>query len=307
MKILALLVFCLSFGLAPMPVAPPSDACKRLSPYAQRTGFDISKSGFSTSERRLKGLVLVEFAADQNPAHNKNHQHPSWTKAGAMGPIAIDEDGAVFVAPVPMINVLDNPPALQNKLYRVSPLSGEMSVFVNLPAFEVPNGKPATEKNPFGLLGLVYDCESKILYASSVAHSTAEQEVGRVFAIEKNSANVLDKLEGLDIMGICPSDVTGQKRLYLGKCRTSDVFSVGLLPDGRLNKNDLRKELSIEGLGERGDDRVRKIRFNERGDMVLKGIEFFYNLIAPTEKQETTYNFRYDATARQWRFVSYGG
>ena len=286
-------------------LSPPSDGCKRLPPFTQKMGFDVARAAFSTSEKRVKGLVYVELSNDSKK-ESRTYQDPSWKKFGAMGPIAIDEDGAVFVAPVPMINVLDNPTDKQNILYRVSPMSGAMSQFVNLPSFSVPNKKFLPEKNPFGLLGLTYDCDTKLIYAASVANSSPESEVGRLFVIEKTKGEVVDMLDGIDAMGIGVSDATGQKRLYVGKTRTSDIVSIGLSPDGKLNKSDIKLEASLDGLGERGDDRARKIRFSDKGEMTVRGIEFFYNLIAPTEKQETAYNFRYDAAAKQWRFYNYG-
>jgi hypothetical protein len=34
--------------------------------------------------------------------------------------------------------------------------------------------------------------------------------------------------------------------------------------------------------------------------MIVAGIEFSVNLIAPTEKQETIYRFIYDSKAQKW-------
>ena len=36
--------------------------------------------------------------------------------------------------------------------------------------------------------------------------------------------------------------------------------------------------------------------------MIVFGIEFGFNLIAPTEKQETVYRFRYDAAKDAWNY-----
>ena len=65
-----------------------------------------------------------------------------------------------------------------------------------------------------------------------------------------------------------------------------------------------RLEVSIEGLGPHGDDRARKIRFNEQGEMTLSAIEFFYNLSNPPNQfADMTYVFKYDVATKKWQFV----
>jgi hypothetical protein len=45
---------------------------------------------------------------------------------------------------------------------------------------------------------------------------------------------------------------------------------------------------------------ARKIRFSPDGTMTITGIEFYFNLTAPTEKQETVYQFRYVPAQQKW-------
>ena len=42
---------------------------------------------------------------------------------------------------------------------------------------------------------------------------------------------------------------------------------------------------------------------DKNGNMIIFGIEFNYNLTAPTEKQETIYRFRYDVEEKKWVLV----
>lgn len=271
--------------------------CKALSPLVNNTPINSEKAAFSTSERKIAGLVLVEFA-DINDINSvvKHYQHPSWKSAGWLGPLAFDALGNIYVTPAPTVNTLSNPPEKQNIIYKVDGKTGDMQPFIDLPKPEM------SETNPYGLLGLVYDCETRFLYASSVAGSTIDKELGRIFSIstENGTAKVVDYIDNIDAMGLCPVYINGEKRLFLGKTRTSDIYSVVINDDGSFDKKTLRRETTLADAGPRGDDRVRKIRFSAQGEMIVAGIEFYYNLIAPTEKQETNYLFRYNMLDHIW-------
>ena len=66
-----------------------------------------------------------------------------------------------------------------------------------------------------------------------------------------------------------------------------------------------KREILFENIGSRGDDKARRINFvqNAQGfEMDVFGIEFGFNLIAPTEKQETIYRYRYDLAKDGWDY-----
>jgi hypothetical protein len=214
-----------------------------------------------------------------------------------MGAITTDGQGNAYTAPIPVINVLDNPPGKQNIVYRVDSKTAVMAPLTNLP------GADSTAKeNVYGLLGLYYDCHAQKLYASSVAGSTRDKEKGVIYLVDPNDGKVLDKLTGMDAMGLCTGGVTGTKRLYFGSSRIPAVYSAELTKEGKF-KGGVQKELSLDMLGPRGDDKARRIRFDKNGDMLISGVEFNYNLTAPTEKQETQYRFRYDEEEKKWEQV----
>jgi hypothetical protein len=58
-----------------------------------------------------------------------------------MGPITTDESGNTYIAPVPTVNVLDNPLDQQNIIYKVESSSGEMKPFINLMEKNFPNNR----------------------------------------------------------------------------------------------------------------------------------------------------------------------
>jgi outer membrane protein assembly factor BamB len=182
----------------------------------------------------------------------------------------------------------------QNIIYKVDSRTAEMAPFVKIPAPPVANNK-----NPYGLLGLYFDCSAKILYASSIYGSDEHDERGVIYAIDPKTGKVMDSYKGIDAMGLCVGGITGQKKLYIGSSRTTNVYSIELLKNGKFT-GSLNQEFSLDMLGPRGDDKARKIRFDINGTMLVSGIEFNYNLAAVTEKQETLYRFRYNNEEKKW-------
>ncbi len=272
--------------------------CQRQPQFLAGTGFNTKRSALSTSESKIKGLVLVQLPERQgDTAGRKTWQHPSWKNFGWMGPVTTDELGNAYTAPIPVINILDNPPGKQNIVYKVDSKTAVMT-----PLADLPGADSAAKGNVFGLLGLYYDCHAKKLYASSVAGSDRLTEKGIIYLLDSENGKVLDKLTGMDAMGLCTGGVTGTKRLYFGSSRNTAVYSVQLTKSGEF-KGSPQKEFSLDMLGPRGDDKARRMRFDKNGDLLVHGVEFNYNLTAPTEKQETIYRFRYDEEGKKWEEV----
>lgn len=275
-----------------------SNDCKVQPAFIKSIGFNPASSAFSTSENRKMGLWLLQFNTngDTSNGGRKIYQHPSWKSAGWLGPIQIDPKGNCFVGPIPVINLIDNPPAKQNIIYKVDATSGEMKPFVELPVAE--NISPT---NPYGILGFAYLCESNILYTSTVQGSTRDKENGFIYAIETSTGKIIDKLASVDALGIGISYIEGKRKLYFGSARTPEVFSIIIDKNGKFKGNP-SLEISISDLGPRGDDKARKIRFDKNGNMLIYAVAFNYNLTAPTEKQETLYSFSWNEEEKKWTF-----
>ena len=242
------------------------------------------------------GLVLVENEGIPGRPLLRYYQHPSWKKGGWLASILLDETGAVFITPAPFINILDNTLSNQNTVYRVDGNTGIMDEFIRLP---LPDS--VTVNNAYGIIGMAYLCEAGVLYVSTVLGSDRFAERGGLYAIDVKSKKIIDKITGKDIMGMGISYITGQRRLYFGTGRSSAIFSVKLNKDGRF-AGELKEECSLAGLGSRGDDKVRRIRTDDKGNLLINGVDFNYNLIAPREKQETVYFFVYDQALKLWQY-----
>lgn len=267
------------------------------APYIQQQGFDATRCALSSSVRKMKGVVLVELPATPNDTP-RTWQHPSWDDYGYMGAITTDEKGNAFTAPIPVVNVLDNPFSLINRIYKIDANTADMKLFSTLP---IPDSsKPIV---PFGVLGVYFDIHSNKLYASSVAGSTRDEENGVIYCIDPLSGKVIEELKGHDAMSLFVGGFTGEKRLYFGSARTSEIFSIELSKNGSF-KGDVKTETTLEQLGPRGDDKARRIRFDKNGYMNITGVEFNFSLAANSEVAESHYQFGYNQDEKKWVFMN---
>src|ERR1044072_1753468 len=144
--------------------------CQRSPQFLAGLNFG-NRAALSTSEKARPGLWMIEG--------DHRYQHPSWKKAGFLAPIERDQDGNIYVAPAPFINVLLNPAAEQNAVWRVDSKTQEMAKFLDL-----PRNAGGNEQNAFGTLDLAYDCDTQALYVSSVFGSTRDKEQGKIYRID---------------------------------------------------------------------------------------------------------------------------
>ncbi len=272
------------------------DQCRRQPHYVQKMGFSPGKSYLSTSERHIMGVVLMESDQPGNPNARitKRAQKESWKNKGFLGAISTDEFGNSYILPTAKVNTLYNKPEFQNSIYRLDSETGELNVFIDLP-YEV---KPGAQ-NPFGLLGSFYDCTTKQLFVSSVAGSDYNVERGKIYVVDVNQKTHKVIYKNKDFYGLAVHMQYGKKILYLASARSGDLYSLTL--DPQLNPvGELKKELSIDGLGPRGDDRIRKIRFSSNGQMILNTVLFYYNLTAPSQDQQSTFVYEWDNKLSKW-------
>lgn len=280
--------------------------CQKEPAFILKYGLDPLWSALSTSEKHRKGLVLVELiktGTESKPSANtfrgRIFQDSSWTKAGWLSGISLDAAGNVYTIPAPLVSVLDNPPQNQNSIFRIDAQTGIMQKWLQLPLKKYESGN-----SPYGLMGISFDCNSGTLFAASIAGSKRFQEKGIIYSIEALSKKIKDSLVGIDAIGLTLYfDPAGKKRLLFGKARTGEIWSIVIDQNARFLKNSLQKELSLEGLGPRGDDKARKIRY-ANGILSINGIAFNYNLQASSEKPETVYDFKWQEGNKKWQLVN---
>lgn len=274
--------------------------CKANPQYILNTKLDFKNYIITTSDRFNKGLIFVNN--DSLSLHQKKpyfFQNPSWKKFGYLGSFAINEKAEIYVIPVPTINVLENPKKDQNTILKVDNMLGEMKPYIVL-----PSNKLLVQGNSFGLLGIHYDCGSKILYATTVYNSTRKEEKGVIYAIDTKPTIpiIIDSITNIDAFGISIVKIKSSKILLFGSARNSNVMGVVLDSTGKFT-NKRRVALTIENIGPRGDDKCRKIKLNDEGELIIYGVEFNWNLTAPTDRQETEYYFNWDMATSNFKLI----
>jgi hypothetical protein len=291
LALLGLLAALRSRETAPAGVAgadvSAANGCQGFPQFAPSYGFTGGVI-IDTSIPDRMGLVL------RDPSQpGKGFQHPSWTKAGNLGPFATDKDGNVYVGPVPKINLLDNPLAGANTIWKVDTTSAEMQPLLDLPA-----AAPPSERNPFGILGLAYDCDTKTLYASSVAGSGPTSEVGRLYQIDLVARKVVSQLDGVDALSIVVAHTPEGRRLFYGAARQGLIFSVGLDERGSFTGTP-RQEVDMAALGADPSERARRLVVSDNA-LDITGIPFTFSLAVRGSDAAKHHAARYDATTSTW-------
>jgi hypothetical protein len=274
------------------------NSCKRPPAFVARLGLGAN-AALSTSERDLLGLAVITQGAN---GQRQNHwQHPSWRMAGNLSAFAIDARGDIYVIPAPRVNLLENPPPTQNRLYRVDSESAEMRLLL-----EFPVADPVSQRNPFAGLGLSYDCALDSVFLSSVAGSTPSAQKGRIFRIAlRPTAKIASVLDGFDALSVLSVDAISGPALLLGSARNSEVSMQPLAANGDFLP--VQRPVAIfdlTGIGPEGNDRARKFEINSDATITVRGMRFAYNLAQPpAQAKPTIYRFQFDLAQGRYVFL----
>jgi hypothetical protein len=271
-----------------------TEQCVRQPLFVVNLGFKTERSSFSTTQNYIKGLSLLEFPVNPADTISRVYQHESWKQQGWMGSITTGADGTVYTAPIPKINTLERPLSKMHKLYKVNYRTGLMTELCELPKADTSAGVV-----PYGVLGVYYDCHANKIYASSVAGSTRDAVAGNIYMINPTNGAIEDELKGIDAMGLFVAGITGEKRLYFGNARNSEIKSIQLSKNGKF-KGQPKVEFTLDQLGPRGDDKARRIRLDKNGNLMIYGVEFNFSLAAQTIVPQSLYEFSYNG--EKWIF-----
>jgi len=240
-----------------------------------------------------KGLELIEPGPNNDLSNGRHYQDPSWTMGGYLGVFVTDKNGNVYLAPSPRISLIDNPPDKANILYKVDTNTGIMSKWIDLPAAANPS-----PENPYGILALTYDCDTNSLYVSTVMGSTRDKTMGRIYQVDVASGKVVNEYDNTDAFGVAVFNQPEGKRLYFGSARQPEVYSIALDDKGHFWGTP-QLEFFLNG----AYNRPRRIEFDPRGNLLVRGIDFNFTLSATSEDRRTDYLFQYDPTTKKWRQV----
>lgn len=269
------------------------DSCRANPKFMAKTGLG-RQTAIDSRQRGFMGLRLQDMQS------GKTWQHETWDDAGHVGAFERDRQGNIYVAPTPEVSLTENPPELQNRIYKIDAQTAEMTLFMALPWASQPS-----PSNPFGVLGLAYDCNTDSLYASSVAGSSAKQEKGRIYQIDVKNKKIINQLDNMDAIGVGVFNGKKDKRLFYGEARSSNVFSIGLDAKGGFY-GEPRYEFSLATLQGGNSTKAKKIRFKETAKpvyrMIVKEMEFGFRLPAENNPYNNQYLFQYQADDT-WKFL----
>jgi len=265
-----------------------TDQCRKLPAFIQQTGLG-SQVAIDSRQEGFTGLRLIN-------AQGKTWQHSSWEDAGHVGAFERDQNGHIYVAPAPDVSLEDNPPELQNRLYRVDAQTGEMQLFMELPTEQLPS-----VSNPFGVMGMAFDCQTESLYVSSVAGSSPTVIRGQILQINVADKTIRSTLNAVDAIGVGIFNDREQKRLYYGEARSSNIYSVALTAQGQFIP-PARYEFSLATLKGGNTTSARKIRFQQKSRdpnhplywMIIKEMEFGFRLPSENNPFKNSYIFAYE-------------
>ena len=278
---------------------PPYDGPVGRVTHCQTAPHFVSEMGVSPAA--LLGTTIPDVMGiaiwDPNMPDGGVIQHESWDDAGFLGPYEYDAAGNIYTAAVPYVSLDNNPPADQNKVYKIDTDTAEMDLLIDVLAVSLP-----TATNPFGVLGLAYDCDTNSLYSSSVAGSTPDKENGRISRINLVTGDIESQLEDIDAIGIGVFNSSTGKRLYYGRARAGVVYSILLDSVGNF-VGDPRREFSLVDLGLNTTDKIRRITFPSDSEMQMKGVDFNYNPVVSGDAEQTIYNLRYIPDEDKWELV----
>ncbi len=266
------------------------DACAKNPTFPKDEGL---KPPYLIDLRQVEGPGIIIMEARKNGQRLKRK---GWSKAGVLGPYTLDKNGTIYTAPIPFVSLKERPPSFYNRLYMLDGETGRMSRFMS-----VPNARKPTENNPYGIVGLAYDCSNHSIYIASLGGSDAQNEVGRIFHVDLRTKKILHVLEGFDALGIGLFTTKYGKKLYLGSARTPEVFAIQLSLSGDF-VGDPSFAFSLAALEGGSSDRAHRIRFMNGNRMTVKGIEFSYSLMAASDPQRNIYMFDYDEATDSWKF-----
>ncbi len=273
--------------------ARSADYCKVEPAFPAQYGLR-SPLLIDLSQNQGTGLFIMEARRG-----GRRLQLPQWAFMGALGPYALDERGNIYVAPVPHVSLPPEALEHQNNIYIIRGTDGVAELFVSLPMLEKPSAR-----NPFGVVGLAYDCDTKTLYASSVAGSDRQQERGAIYQIDVNTKKVLNKIEGLDVLGLGIFNHKSGKRLYMGLARKPEIYVVNLSEEGAFEEPPSFK-FSLQQLSGGQYEHAHRIRFTRKNEMEIKAIEFNYTLMAASDPLRNIYLFDYNNEQDDWTFSDF--
>lgn len=236
------------------------------------------------SQKHFKGIAFHHGAGMQKILHPKE-----WESFESFGTYALDEQGNLYLAPMPYISISPDTFELQKNIYQLNSMTGKLSVFMTFDdVFPGPN-------NPYGVNTLVYDCDDKTLWAAAIDETDYQSQKGVIYHIDPNTKKILQRTTGFDALTINLLQTTKAKYLLAGSAKDNALYAYKI-SDGSLSTSPVKL---FELLNP--NEHIRKIKIKANNQLELQAIPFSYTLIAQaTEQYRVIYDAKWDKTTSQW-------
>jgi len=236
------------------------------------------------SQRQYTGIAFQHGDRMQNVLHSQQ-----WEHYGSFGTYAIDEQGNLYLAPMPHISIEAETFERQKNIYKLDSMTGQLSVFMRL-----TDVAPGPE-NPYGVYTLAYDCEDKTLWVATIDETDYYSQKGVIYHIDPKTKTNLQRVQGFDATTLKVLFTARGKYLLAGSASDSGLYAF-TISAGELASTPV-KLLELPDT----NAHVRKIKINSGNRLELQVIPFSYTLITQSTKNyREIYEARWDDTQTQW-------
>jgi len=237
------------------------------------------------SQQRYKGVAFLFGSKLQRVIHRKG-----WEAYGYLGTYALDEKGTLYLTPMPYISIHRDTFALQTNIYRMDTRTGKLSKWMHL-----DDVKPSAS-NPYGIISIVYDCDTGTLWVSAIDQSDYQVQKGVIYHIDPVHKKVLETIGGIDALTLALLRTDQGRYLLVGSAREPALLAY---PLDEPVKQDMKPQRVLKLPNP--DERIRKIKVVGRNYLRLEAIPFSYSLVAQTDRvYRTYYDAFFDTNKTQW-------
>ncbi|MBU1669059.1 hypothetical protein KKC13_11625 [bacterium] len=240
------------------------------------------------SQQHFTGLAFLWGQNFSKVIHPKQ-----WETFEHFSTYALDEEGNVYLAPMPFISIKPTTFNLQKNIYKLDSITGKISIFMKF------DDVLPTANNPYGIISLVYDCDDKTLWVSAIDETDYRAEKGVIYHIDPQTKTVLQRIEGRDALTLTLLKSQKGKYLLAGSARENALYAFSI--ENAQISSEAQKVLALP----RANEHIRKIKIRGQNHLELQTIPFTYSLVAQTVEQgvRSNYDAKFNTSSSTWELT----
>jgi len=221
------------------------------------------------SQKRFKGIALHHGKEFKQTVHPK-----IWEQYEHFSTYTVDRKGNIYLVPTPFISILPTTFNLQKNLYKLDSNTGKISIFMHF------DDVHPSANNPYGLNAIAYDCDDATLWVASIDESDYASQKGVIYHIDLETKEILQKVEGFDVLSMTLLKSDKGKFLLVGSARDNGLYAYAIVKNRLEDKAVKLLELP------NANEHIRKIKITAKNQLELQSIPFSYTLIAQSAKKD---------------------